>query len=66
VIPSTFELPWFSRRLWPPVVADVGAYDLVLLAQSDAALHERLLQLLDLLEVAVRNPYPCSRATAFL
>jgi hypothetical protein len=41
----------------PPVVADVGAYELGLLTQSDATLHECFLQLLDLLEVAVGHPF---------
>src|SRR5215212_4084389 len=42
-----------SRGIRPPVVADVGADELGLALQSYATLHERLLQLLDLLEVAI-------------
>ncbi len=39
------------------MVAGVRADDLGLVAQSYATLHQRLLQLLDLLEVAVCNPF---------
>src|SRR3712207_5016756 len=44
-----------SCYLRTPVVAGVRADDLGLVAQSYATLHQRLLQLLDLLEVAVFN-----------
>jgi hypothetical protein len=39
------------------MVAGVRTNDLGLIAQSYATLHQRLLQLLDLLEVAVGHPF---------
>jgi hypothetical protein len=53
LIPSPFEEPWFSCRPGPPVIANVRADELGLLAQSYATLSKRLLQFLYLLEVAV-------------
>jgi glutaryl-CoA dehydrogenase len=55
----------FSCRLRPPVVAGVRAYELGLFQQSYATLHERLLQILDLLEVAVCYPFVAQRPQPF-
>src|SRR5215204_209981 len=55
----------FSCRLRPPVVAGVRAYELALVQQSYATIHERLLQILDLLEVAVCYPFVAQRPQPF-
>ena len=66
VLASRIENVWVSYQvrlnslahhaaIRPPVVAEMGAEELRLVAQSHASLHQRLLQLLDLLEVAVCN-----------
>ena len=48
------------------MVAGVRAYELALVQQSYATIHERLLQILDLLEVAVRYPFVAQRPQPFL
>src|SRR5215217_5473913 len=55
----------FSCCLRPPVVAGVRAYELALVQQSYATIHERLLHLLDLLEVAVCYPFVAQRPQPF-